>query len=166
MAGDIVPAWPDAIQPKLLGGSSKLAKLAEERRKKAAAASQQSNKSPANDHLNSLDRLSKSKDLAQSENLAPKPEVKRYVMRRKEPSPPPREPTPPPEVPLEEIPDLRSLPTEFGRTLSTSPSQARGRGNLDLRELLDGSPGVDPFQGLSPDDIVFRAQGNSKGLGK
>ena len=38
LQGDIVPAHPDLPRPRLLGGSSKLAKLAEERRKKAAGA--------------------------------------------------------------------------------------------------------------------------------
>ena len=85
----LVPAL-SVSRPKLLGGSSKLAKLAEERRKKAAAAA---GASPANDALSSLDRLTKPKDAKEHESRPAVIEPRSYPIRKKrEPTPPPREP--------------------------------------------------------------------------
>ena len=162
MEGHIVPLYPDVPRPRLLGGSSKLAKLAEERRKKAAAAS-----SPAqapDGALNSLDRLSKPRDPKENLKPATKSEPKKYPIRKKsEPAPPPIEPTPPPEDPKNELPDLRASPTAFARTLSSSPPQS-STADTALRDLLGSISKQDPFKGPSPDDAVLRAQQNSKGL--
>jgi elongation factor 1 alpha-like protein len=162
MAGHIVPLYPDIPHPRLLGGSSKLAKLAEERRKKAAASSAL----PAPDGaLSSLDRLSKPKDTKENMKLQTKSEPKKYPIRKKsEPAPPLREPTPPPQEPDEEVPNLRASPTAFGRALSTGPSQTTGSNDMALRDLLSSSTTEDPFKEASPDDKVLRAQQGSKGL--
>ncbi len=164
MVGHIVSLYPDLPRPQLLGGSSKLAKLAEERRKKAATPSP----SPAPDGaLSSLDRLSKPRD--PKENVKPqiKSEPKKYPIRKKsEPAPPPREPTPPPPEPAEEVPDLRASPTSFGRALSTGPPQTTKSRNIAVRDLLGSSTTEDPFKEASPDDKVLRAQQGSKGLTK
>jgi elongation factor 1 alpha-like protein len=163
MEGNIVPLYPDALRPLLLGGSSKLAKLAEERRKKAAAAS---SPVPAPDGaLTSLDRLSKPKDPKENVKPPTKAEPKKYPIRKKsEPAPPPpKEPPPPPIDPKDELPDLRASPTAFGRTLSSSPPQS-SKADTALRDLLGSISEQDPFKGPSPDDAVLRAQQNSKGL--
>jgi elongation factor 1 alpha-like protein len=164
MAGHIVPLYPEIPRPRILGGSSKLAKLAEERRKKAAASSP----SPAPDGaLSSLDRLSKPKDAKENLRPQPKSELKKYPIRKKsEPAPPPKEPTPPPQEPDEEVPDLRASPTAFGRALSTGRSQITGSSNMAVRDLLGSSTTGDPFKEASPDDKVLRAQQGSKGLSK
>lgn len=162
MQGDLVPLYPNIPRPQLLGGSSKLAKLAEERRKKAAAAA--SSLAPAPDGaLSSLDRLSKPKDLKENFRPQAKSEPKKYPIRKKsEPAPPPREPTPPPQEPAEEVPDLRASPTSFGRTISSSPPQNTGP-DMILSDLLGSTTTEDPFKGPSPDDTVLRAQQNRKG---
>ena len=162
MDGHIVPLCPDVPRPRLLGGSSKLAKLAEERRKKAATAS--SPASAPDGAPSSLDRLSKPKDPKENVKPASKSEPKKYPIRKKsEPAPPPREPTPPLRDPNEELPNLRASPTEFGRTLSSSPHQCSAA-DTALSELLGSISKEDPFKGPSPDDAVMRAQQNSKGL--
>ena len=165
MEGYIVPVLPLAPRPKLLGGSSKLAKLAEERRKKAAISS---TPAPAPESaLSSLDRLSKPKDTRENVKPQTKSEPKKYPIRKKaEPAPPPREPTPPPPEPVEEVPNLRASPTAFGRTLSISPSGSSTIKTMAVRDLLGSSMTEDPFKGPSPDDAVLRAQQNSKGLTK
>lgn len=165
MTGELVPCEPLRPSPKLLGGSSKLAKLAEERRKKAAAPG--TSPAPVNGALSSLDRLSKPKDM--NENVPPQAtsEPKKYPIRKKrEPTPPSRGPTPPPPVePEEEKPDLRASPTSFGRTISTSPAQ-NGSSILELKEVLGPRDNGNAFTGLSPDDAVLKAQQHSKGLTK
>ncbi|CZT25395.1 uncharacterized protein RCC_11126 [Ramularia collo-cygni] len=163
IVGQLVPAMPEPPRPKLLGGSSKLAKLAEERRRKAVAS--QNTPNPAVESLNSLDRLSISKD--SKENAAPVAEPKKYPTRRKRsPTPPPREPTPPPEEPVEQLPDLRSSPTAFGRALSKSSGQMNGATRMALADLLGMTASSSPFEGPSPDDTVLKAQNKSKGLKK
>jgi elongation factor 1 alpha-like protein len=162
---EMVPIGAQRPSPKLLGGSSKLAKLAEERRKKAAAA-QSAGSTPA-ESGSSLDRLSKPKEA--KENVVPVsiPEPKKYPIRRKKsPTPPPREPTPPPEEPKEQLPDLRSGPTAFGQTLSTSLPHSHNVARMALQDLLGSSPESNPFDGPSPDDTVLKAQDKSKGLNK
>ena len=163
MQGDLIPVETLRPRPKLLGGSSKLAKLAEERRKKAAAA--QTAPAAPNGAVNSLDRLSKPKDT--KENIAPqrKLEPKKYPIRKKrEPTPPPREPTPPQEEP-KELPDLRASPTDFARALSSGPN-VRVPSSMNLKDLMSSSTTEDPFKGLSPDDTVLRAQQHGKSLKK
>lgn len=165
MEGNLVPIEPSRARPKLLGGSSKLAKLAEERRKKAATA----HNGPAvpDGALNSLDRLSKPKDVKENTPPQPKPELKKYPIRKKrEPTPPPREPTPPPEEPKEELPNLRASPTAFACTLSTKPADSIMPSGMTLQDLLSSSNGQDPFKGPSPDDTVLRAQQHSKNVKK
>lgn len=165
IVGELVPAMPEPPRPKLLGGSSKLAKLAEERRKKAAAS--QTVQTPTAEATNSLDRLSISKD--SKENLVPveKAEPKKYPSRRKKsPTPPPREPTPPPEEPVEQLPDLRTSPTAFGRTLAKGSGQGNGAMSMALDDLLGRTASSNPFDGPSPDDTVMKAQSQSKGLRK
>lgn len=166
MLGQLVPAEPIPPRVKLLGGSSKLAKLAEERRKKAAEAAQPAQASTA-DSASALDRLTKPKDV--KENVAPTPcaEPKKYAIRRKRsPTPPPRAPTPPPEAPKEHLPSLRSPPSAFGRTLSSSSAQTSGTRQMALQDLLGSGYSSNPFDGPSPDDTVIRAQDKSKGLKK
>lgn len=164
MQGHVVPNT-SLRRPRLLGGSSKLARLAEERRKKAAT-SKPAQAAPEG-ALSSLDRLSRPKETKENETPQFKVEPKKYPIRKKkEPSPPPREPTPPPEEKTDEMPDLRASPTDFGRTLSTSPPQGTGSSNITLEDVL-GSPVPDePFEGPSPDDTVLRAQQRSKALNK
>lgn len=167
MLGQLVPTEPEPPRIKLLGGSSKLAKLAEERRKKAAAAAQPTQTAAAPDSTSSLDRLAKPKDI--KENVAPtsKAEPKKYAIRRKRsPTPPPKEPTPPPEEPKEQLPDLRTSPSAFGRTLSAGSAHSSNTRQMALQDLLGSSYAPDPFEGPSPDDTVMRAQDRSKGLNK
>lgn len=165
IVGEIVPAMPKPPRPRLLGGSSKLAKLAEERRRKAAA-SQTAQPAPV-DTLNSLDRLSISKDAKENAMPVEKAEPKKYPARRKRsPTPPPREPTPPPEEPKEQLPDLRSSPTAFARTLSKHSGQLSGATSMALDDLLGLTQTRNPFKGPSPDDTVMKAQSQSKGLKK
>lgn len=166
MVGHIVQAMPEPPRTRLLGGSSKLAKLAEERRRKAAAS--QTASAPQVESLNSLDRLSISKDSKENAVPVEKPEPKKYPTRRKKsPTPPPREPTPPPpEDPIEQLPDLRSSPTAFGRALSKGSGQMSGATRMALGDLLGLSANTNPFDGPSPDDTVMKAQGQSKGLKK
>ncbi|KAI7517524.1 hypothetical protein KC331_g21658, partial [Hortaea werneckii] len=105
--------------------------------------------------LSSLDRLSKPREAAkENENPEPRPEPKKYPIRKKrEPTPPPKEPTPPPPEPEEELPDLRASPTEFGMTLSTSPTngthgkqQSAGNGLEKKTEQLKLSEPAAPPQ--------------------
>lgn len=164
MEGDLVPAYPNIPRPRLLGGSSKLARLAEERRKKAAA--QQLPPAAPAGALSSLDRLSKSKDVKENVEPAVQPAPRKYPIRQKrEPTPPPKEPSPVPEEQKEELPDLRASPTMFGKTLSTSLPQAE-RQILAFDDLFKSSSAGDAFAGPSPDDAVLRAQQHSKGLSK
>ena len=164
MLSTFVPVQP-LPQVKLLGGSSKLAKLAEERRRKAAAA-QNAQSAPA-DSLSSLDRLSISKDVKENESPVAKPEPKKYPMRRKRsPTPPPREPTPPYEEPEEELPDLRSSPTPFAQTFSTGTGNASQPSKMGLQDLFGSSYNFKVFEGPSPDDTVIQRQQGSKGMNK
>lgn len=167
MQGELYPAFP-CERPKLLGGSSKLAKLAEERRKKASASQADAAAAP-NGALSSLDRLSKAKDT--KENILPsaKPELRKYPLRQKrEPTPPPKEASPEPKQPKEDVPDLRASPTDFAKTMSVAmnATQVGGAGEEVLDGLLHSSSNDDPFKEPSPDDTVLRAQARSKGINK
>lgn len=163
----ITPTQLPRPVPRLLGGSSKLAKLAEERRKKAAAATKQTLQVPASETIGSLDRLSRSKDVKENTTPASKLEPKRYpIRRRKATSPPAREPTSPPEERKEELPDLRSSPTAFGRTLSAGQESPSGWYPMAVGDLLGARYTSSPFEGPSPDDVVSKAQERSKGLHK
>jgi len=166
MEGHLVRAEQEQPWPKLLGGSSKLAKLAEERRKKAAAAAEAP--STASGGLSSLDRLSKPKDIKENKTPSAKPEPKKYPIRKtREPTPPPREPTPPPaEEEADEQPDLRASPTSFGRTLSASRSHVTTLSLPTIKDMFGHASEEDPFKGPSPDDTILRAQQQSKSLGK
>ena len=167
VVGHLIPSEPVRPRPKLLGGSSKLAKLAEERRKKAAAAANQPESSAPNGSLSALDRLSKSRDGKENDVPMPKIEPKKYPIRKKpEPTPPPKEPTPPPPEAEEEKPDLRASPSAFGLTLSTNPPCGPNIATITLKDMLGSEAADDPFQGPSPDDTVLRAQQHSKGLAK
>ena len=167
--GHLEPSLPARPSPKLLGGSTKLAKLAEERRRKAASEVKEAPSPASTSALSSLDRLSKPREVAkENETPEPRPEPKKYPIRKKrEPTPPPKEPTPPPPEPEEELPDLRASPTEFGMTLSTSPTNGIHGPQMTLKDMLgDSKDEDDPFKGPSPDDVVFKAQGHSKGMNK
>lgn len=155
-------------QVKLLGGSSKLAKLAAERRKKAAAARNAQAPSAPADSLSSLERLSVSRDAKENESPAQPPEPKKYPMRRKRsPTPPPRDPAPPPLEPEEDVPNLRSSPTAFAQALSTGTGSVNGRSKMDLRDLFGpNTSNFKVFDGPSPDDTVIQRQQGSKGLNK
>ncbi|KAI6802018.1 elongation factor EF-1 alpha subunit [Hortaea werneckii] len=167
--GHLEPSLPARPSPKLLGGSTKLAKLAEERRRKAASETKEAPSPASTSALSSLDRLSKPKEVSkENETPEPRPEPKKYPIRKKrEPTPPPKEPTPPPAEPEEELPDLRASPTEFGMTLFTSPMNGIHAPQMTLKDMLgDCRDTDDPFKGPSPDDVVFKAQGHSKGMNK
>ena len=167
VVGHLVPSEPVRPRARLLGGSSKLAKLAEERRKKAAAAANQSESPASNGPISALDRLSISRMTKENEVPVPKVEPKKYPVRKKrDPTPPPREPTLPPPEPEEERPDLRASPTAFGLALSTSPPCGSNSASVTLKDMLGSEMAEDPFQGPSPDDTVLRAQQHSKGLAK
>ncbi|KAK4637469.1 HBS1-like protein [Fulvia fulva] len=126
-------------QVKLLGGSSKLAKLAAERRKKAAAARNAQAPSAPADSLSSLERLSVSRDAKENESPAQPPEPKKYPMRRKRsPTPPPRDPAPPPLEPEEDVPNLRSSPTAFAQALSTGTGSVNGRSKIKATQPANG----------------------------
>ncbi|KAI6810375.1 elongation factor EF-1 alpha subunit [Hortaea werneckii] len=136
--GHLEPSLPARPSPKLLGGSTKLAKLAEERRRKAASEAKEAPSPASTSALGSLDRLSKPKEGAkENETPEPRPEPKKYPIRKKrEPTPPPKEPTPPPPESEEELPDLRASPTEFGMTLSTSPTNGIHAPQMTLKDML------------------------------
>ncbi|KAI7565991.1 elongation factor EF-1 alpha subunit [Hortaea werneckii] len=108
--GHLEPSLPARPSPKLLGGSTKLAKLAEERRRKAASETKEAPSPASTSALSSLDRLSKPREVTKENEIPePRPEPKKYPIRKKrEPTPPPKEPTPPPPEPEEELPDLRA----------------------------------------------------------
>jgi elongation factor 1 alpha-like protein len=164
MEGVIIPAPDNRPWPKMLGGSTKLAKLAEERRRKAAAS--QGASGSATGSLSSLDRLSKPKDVVENKAPSPRIEMKRYPIRKKEPSPPPKQPTPPPIEPQETLPDLRSAPSAFGRTLAAGPPPSAAISATTLRNMLGVDTSAEPFSGPSPDDTILVAQKQSKGMAK
>lgn len=174
LAGKLVPSQPNRPTPKLLGGSSKLAKLAEERRKKAEAIRQGSAKSSTESEPNktasALDRLTLGKSTEQKENTtpAPPPEPRKYPTRkRRESTPPSPEPEPEPhEEENEQLPDIKAPPTAFGRAISTCPSGGRTNPSMSLQDMLGSSGKREAFQNPSPDDVVSRAQGGSKGMSK
>lgn len=162
--GRLVPALP-MRRPQLLGGSSKLAKLAEERRKKAA--SSQDSPSAPGAAPSPLDRLSRPKETKENEPPPTKAEPKKYPIRKKkEPSPPPKEPSPPPVEAGPEMPDLRASPTSFGRALSTGTSKETNAQALTVDDILGSSPAKELFTGPSPDDVVLRAQQRTKAPNK
>jgi elongation factor 1 alpha-like protein len=163
---EFTPVEPLRPMPKLLGGSSKLAKLAEERRKKAAAAQEKDEHKPSKS-TSSLDRLGKSKDAKENKAPIATAEARRYpIRRRRSPTPPPKEDTPPPEQPKETLPDLRSAPTLFGQTLASATIQKNGATKIALSDLFGTGGSSNAFGELSPDDTVFKAQQRSKGLNK
>lgn len=170
MAGDLVPTGSKRPAPKLLGGSSKLAKLAEERRRKAEAAKQGSSVDAETKKATSaLDRLTLDKTGEQggSQQAAPTPEPRKYPARKKrEPTPPPAEPEPESEPEKEQLPDLRAPPTAFGRAISTCPHTGALSTFMTVSDMLGSTTAPDAFQNPSPDDVVSHAQGGSKGLNK
>lgn len=173
MTGDLVPSQPGRPSPKLLGGSSKLAKLAEERRKKAEAIRQESAQSSTGEETrkttSALDRLTLGKSTDPKGNAAPiaPPEPRKYPARkRKESTPPPPEPEPEPEEEQEPLPDLRAPPTAFGRAIATCPLTGNLKAPMSVQDMLGSAGRSEAFQNPSPDDVVSRAQSGSKGLGK
>lgn len=164
--GLLVPAQRARPEARLLGGSSKLAKLAEERRRKAAAA-QHSPEATATDSISALDRLGKTKDTKENSIPVVTEESKKYPSRRKRsPTPAPRAPTPPPEAPKEVLSNLRSSPTAFGVALSSKSSDSQGSKNMGLQDLFGDAYSLNAFTEPSPDDKVIRAQQGSRGLNK
>ena len=166
MIGSLVPAEPFRQPPRLLGGSSKLAKLAEERRRKAAAG--QSTEAKPDTTVSALDRLSKPKDPKENDRPAPVAEPRRYPVRKKReltPPPAPPEPEPLPEEEKVQLPDLRASPSAFARTLSISPIASAMR-PMTLQDLLGGLDVTKAFNEPSPDDKVMHAQQHSKGLNR
>ncbi|RMY44612.1 hypothetical protein D0865_10442 [Hortaea werneckii] len=162
--GYLEPSLPARPSPKLLGGSTKLAKLAEERRRKAASETKETPSPASISALSSLDRLSKPREAAkENETPEPRPEPKKYPIRKKrEPTPPPKEPTPPPPEPEEELPDLRASPTQFGMTLSNSPTNGIHCPQMTLKDMLgDSKDAEDPFKGPSPDDVNLLQPGTA-----
>lgn len=149
-----------------------MAKLAEERRKKAEAIRQGSAPSSTTDETkkaaSALDRLTLGKSADQEENSAPTPpEPRKYPTRkRRESTPPPPEPEPEPEEEQEQLPDIKAPPTAFGRAISTCAITGRADRPMSLQDMLGSAARTDAFQNPSPDDVVSRAQGGSKGLSK
>jgi elongation factor 1 alpha-like protein len=173
LIGNLVPSQPERPAPRLLGGSSKLAKLAEERRKKAEAirqgSAQPSVESETKKTTSALDRLTLGKSTDQKENAAPTPppEPRKYIPRkRRESTPPPLEPEPEPVEEQEPLPDLRAPPTAFGRTMTTCHATGNNNAPMSIQDMLGSTATTEAFQNPSPDDVVSRAQGGSKGLSK
>jgi elongation factor 1 alpha-like protein len=173
LVGNLVPSQPERPAPRLLGGSSKLAKLAEERRKKAEAIrqgfAQPSVESETKKTTSALDRLTLGRSTDQKENATPKPppEPRKYVARkRRESTPPPPEPEPEPVEEQEPLPDLRAPPTAFGRAMTTCHASANPNAPMSIQDMLGSAGKMEAFQNPSPDDVVSRAQGGSKGLSK
>lgn len=173
LVGDLVPSQPQRPSPRLLGGSSKLAKLAEERRKKAEAIRQGSAQPSADSETkkttSALDRLTLGKSTDQKEVASPipAPEPRKYISRkRRESTPPPPQPEPEPEEIQEQLPDLRAPPTAFGRAISTCPMTGSSKKPMSLQDMLGSRGRMEAFQDPSPDDRVSRAQSGSKGLNK
>jgi elongation factor 1 alpha-like protein len=173
LVGNLEPSQPARPTPRLLGGSSKLAKLAEERRKKAEAirqgSAQTSTEAETKKTTSALDRLTLGKSTEQKENAAPTPppEPRKYPARkRRESTPPPPEPEPEPEEEQEPLPDLRAPPTAFGRTMTTGHAAGNTRAPMSIQDMLGSAGRTEAFQNPSPDDVVSRAQSGSKGLSK
>ncbi|KAK0326628.1 hypothetical protein LTR82_002470 [Friedmanniomyces endolithicus] len=156
--GHLVPAAP-VYRPRLLGGSSKLAKPTEERGKKLATAGVE--ESSADGASSSLDHPTKPKE--PKENEAPLTVGEPRNSQRSEK----REPKPPPSSGLEEEkPDLRAQPTAFARTLSARPTPDTLPAAMSFLNLLASERSEDPFKGPSPDGTVTKAQNRSKGMTK
>ncbi|QIX01894.1 hypothetical protein AMS68_007411 [Peltaster fructicola] len=126
---------------KLMGGSSKLAKLAEERRRKAeslkAGVQDRTNEASVSTTVTSLDRLSLNKAEKRPSDT---PETQRRYpsKKKKEPTPPPAE-EPEPEVePVEPLPDIRAEPSAFGRILS-SKTKLAAKGQLSVQDVFAAS---------------------------
>lgn len=168
IVGHIVSIEAPIPRLRLLGGSSKLAKLAEERRRKAAEGTTQTPQDKPQEASSSLDRLSKPKETKENHPPGMKAEQKKYPIRRKKSPtpPPPSSPSPPPEEPQEDLPDLRISPTAFGRTLSRGSDRSRGQRRMSMQAVFGPSYTPGSFDGPSPDDTVLKAQERSKGLNK
>jgi len=170
LEGELVLAIPPRPMPRLLGGSSKLAKLAEERRRKAEAAKQGPVETETRKATSALDRLALGNSAGQKENAQPIPHVepRKYPMRKKrEPTPPPKEPEPELEVEeQEELPDLKASPTAFGKTLAKGAGHGSLGMQINLQDLLGSRANSNAFNDPSPDDRVSHAQSGSKGLNK
>lgn len=172
----------------LLGGSSKLAKLAALRKQKEQDKQATSLDTDAGRSIAILDRLSvkkeNDKDITTSlSNIAldkPKPT---FPIRQKRAASPIREPEPkregtlpPPPAPKSE---LVARPSQFAQTIFGQEAASAGGASLDTSQPLQAAERRDsdtfalpfmsnpefikrnPFSGPSPDDIVLRAQ--SKG---
>lgn len=162
--GRLVPVH--ALNPRhgLLGGSSKLAKLAEERRKKAAAA--QSAPAEANGAASLLDKLGKKPVKGEQKENEP-PKQKTYpIRRRRSPTPPPKEPEPAEAPPEPAAPDLRASPSSFGKTITRASHGSAEQERMSLQDIIRMGPDSAVFQEPSPDDIVQKAQSQGKGLNK
>ncbi|TLD32256.1 elongation factor tu gtp binding domain-containing protein [Venturia nashicola] len=173
----------------LLGGSSKLAKLAALRKQKEQKNQAASLDTDAGRSIAILDRLSVKKENDKDISTAlhntsldkPKPTFpirqKRAASPIREPEPKQEETPPPPSVPKSELLALPSVfaqtifgqetPCAGGASLDTShPSQRGERRTSDAFTLpFMNNPEFmkhSPFSGPSPDDIVLRAQ--SKGI--
>ncbi|KAE9967643.1 hypothetical protein BLS_006252 [Venturia inaequalis] len=172
----------------LLGGSSKLAKLAALRKQKELEKQATSMDTDAGRSIAILDRLSakkeNDKDITTAlSNIAldkPKPTFpirqKRAASPMREPEPKREEIVPPPSVPKSE---LLARPSVFAQTIFGHEAPSAGGTSLDTSQPLQGAerrasdaftlPFMNnpefmkrnPFSGPSPDDIVLRAQ--SKG---
>ncbi|KAK6442569.1 hypothetical protein LTR95_001192 [Oleoguttula sp. CCFEE 5521] len=158
IVGDLIPSM--GARSRMLGGSSKLAKLAEERKRKAEAAKVAATASSL-DHLTLDGTHERSK--GRPPDTQPAAKTRKYPARRKESSPPPKLPEPEPEQEVKEaLPDLRAPPTAFGHTLSKSYRNTDQRQTLQVHNILGSSTSPDAFSGPSPDDVVTRAQGASR----
>lgn len=172
----------------LLGGSSKLAKLAALRKLKEQEKQATSQDTDGGRSIAILDRLSEKKENDKDittalSNIAldkPKPTFplrqKRAASPIREPQPKREEKLPPPPVPKSE---LLAQPSVFAMTIFGQEASSAGGASLDVSQPLQvaerrasdtftlpfmSNPEFlkcNPFSGPSPDDIVLRAQ--SKG---
>lgn len=173
MTGQLSPAFTASARPppKLLGGSSKLAKLAEERRRRAEATRvdvrDRTNDAYINTAMSSLDRLALSKNDETPQKRPAETVARKYPVKKKqEPTPPPTtEPEPEPE-PEDAVPDLRATPSAFAQTLAAGLQHGIGKRRISLHDLFRDTTSKDVFEGPSPDDVVLKAHGQSKSLNK
>ncbi|QDS72346.1 hypothetical protein FKW77_007992 [Venturia effusa] len=172
----------------LLGGSSKLAKLAAMRKQKEQDKQSASPDTDAGRSIAILDRLStkkeNDKDISSLSNVAPDRPKRAFPTRQKRAPSPIRDPEPKPEDKLPPAPvnksELLAQPSVFAQTIFGQEASSAGGAPLDASQP---SPVIDrgdsnmftlpfmsnpeflkrnPFSGPSPDDVVLRAQ--SKGV--
>ncbi|KAF2858686.1 hypothetical protein K470DRAFT_283131 [Piedraia hortae CBS 480.64] len=148
----------------MLGGSSKLSKLAEERRKKAESA--QSAQAPG---LNSLDRLIKAQGGDEAKQQPSSIRLRKIPLRPKHRTAAPETLPYDSEKPEEKPQDtsmLRASPTAFGRFISLPVKEHKALPQITLKDVTGCEVDIKPFLDPSPDTIVLQAQKKRKGITK